>query len=85
MMKTFGKIIAVVFGLLMLLVMLAPKEKYGSSGASASDDRERDRYPITQCWESQARKSLSPSDARGVAALCEGLERSYITKYNAKP
>lgn len=44
-----------------------------------------DRETIAQCWKDQERKSSTPTEARSMASLCEGLESSYKGKYGRAP
>lgn len=85
-MKIIGWTFSIVAGCFIFLMALgAALSSGGSSGSSAVDLLERDRYPIKMCWKDQARKSLTPGEARSIAALCEGLETTFVSKHGAQP
>lgn len=43
------------------------------------------RRAIELCWSEQSRKSMSPDEQRFIAGACEGMERKFEAKYNARP
>ncbi|WP_374503071.1 hypothetical protein [Zoogloea sp.] len=49
------------------------------------EERQRDGLAIEICWKDQARKSLTPSEARVFASLCEKMEADFKLKYGTTP
>jgi hypothetical protein len=44
-----------------------------------------DRDVISTCWGSQTKRSNTPGESRGIASMCEGLERDFVAKYRVNP
>lgn len=49
------------------------------------EEQSRKRLAIELCWKEQARKSLTPGEARFIAGACETMEREFEDKYRVKP
>ncbi len=56
-----------------------------SANDPASGAKSTARSVIQLCWEDQRTKSNTPSLARAVASMCEGMERDFKAKYNTSP
>jgi hypothetical protein len=50
-----------------------------------SDERYKAKEAIGLCWETQARKSLTPETARFVAGTCERMEDDFTQKRGFRP
>lgn len=50
-----------------------------------SQQRKRERFLISACWEHQGRKSNPPDVARTIAFECEGRERDFRRNWNEDP
>lgn len=66
-----------VFGLLIVTSII---------GCDIKDDGRSDaRWAIKLCWEDQAKKSNTPSQARFIAGACEMMESDFKKKYRINP
>jgi hypothetical protein len=75
-MKKLAWIIGVPIALFLLIVIIKP---------ATNPEVVKLRDGLDRCWKDQAKKSLTPADARIIASVCEGIENELKTKYGVNP
>lgn len=71
-MKVLAWIVGVPVGLLLLLLLIGSMSKGGGGPVTES---QKFGNAAAECWKTQERKSLNPSEKVSVASFCEGLEK----------
>lgn len=67
-------------------VCLAVAAATGACTPSAdSEAKAHARRAIDLCWSEQARKSITPGEARFIAGACEKMERDFRSKWGVNP
>lgn len=68
------------------LVCLVVAAASGACTPSAdSEAKAHARRAIDLCWSEQARKSITPGEARFIAGACEKMERDFRSKWGVNP
>lgn len=62
-------------GLFAFVVLLTVMNNIEGGGPKAPTVQEQFASTAAACWQSYERKSLTPSEKRNIAAMCEGLEQ----------
>lgn len=71
-MKVLAWIVGVPVGLFVLLLLIGSLSK---GGGGAITESQKFGNAAAECWETQERKSLNPSEKVSIASFCEGLEQ----------
>lgn len=71
----------IVLGVVVLVALIAVNRPSTPEEA----ERSNRRRAIELCWEGQARKSLTPAEARFIAGACEKMEADYRQLYGRAP
>jgi len=71
-MKVLAWIVGVPVGLFILLLLIG---SLNNGGGGTITESQKFGNAAEECWKTQGRKSLNPSEKASVASFCEGLEK----------